>query len=96
MQDILAGLNAAGVDLQSPSVRRAVDWLVAMQGADGGWGEVAQTYDIGFRGDKRAAATPSQTAWAVLGLIAAGEVGHPAVARGVGWLLSKQGADGWN
>jgi len=91
----LAGLNAAGADLQSQSIRRAVAWLVEMQGADGGWGEAAQTYDIGFRGDKRAAATPSQTAWAVLGLIAAGEIGHPAVARGVEWLLRHQGADGF-
>jgi squalene-hopene/tetraprenyl-beta-curcumene cyclase len=92
---VLAGLNAAGVDRGSPSIRRAVDWLVATQNIDGGWGETAQTYDVDYRGDKRGASTASQTAWGVLGLIAAGEVDHPAVARGADYLLQRQAADGF-
>ena len=58
---------------ESPEVRRAVDWLVAAQNADGGWGETADTYDIDYAGDKRGPATASQTAWALLGLMAAGD-----------------------
>jgi squalene-hopene/tetraprenyl-beta-curcumene cyclase len=76
-------------------VRRAVDWLANIQNADGGWGEDASSYGLDYRGHEPAPSTPSQTAWALLGLMAAGEVGHPAVARGISHLLQTQGPDGF-
>jgi squalene-hopene/tetraprenyl-beta-curcumene cyclase len=90
----LCGLNAAGLDLSSPVVQRAVDWLVSIQNPDGGWGEDCDSYKLDYRGYEPAASTASQTAWAVLGLMAAGEVDHPAVARGIQYLSMTQGADG--
>ena len=83
----LSALNAVGEDLQAPHVRRAVDWLLARQGADGGWGEDCATYWSEQRGMVKAS-TPSQTAWALLGLMAAGEVESEAVARGAAYLLN--------
>jgi len=76
-------------------VRRAVDWLAGVQNEDGGWGESAQTYELGYAGDKRAASTASQTAWALLGLMATEAAHDPAVARGVDHLLRTQDADGF-
>jgi squalene-hopene/tetraprenyl-beta-curcumene cyclase len=92
---VLCALHAAGVEPQSLEIRRAVGWLVTMQNDDGGWGETAETYELDYRGDKRGASTPSQTAWALLGLMAAGETQHRAVARGVDYLLRTQGDDGF-
>ena len=76
-------------------MRRAVDWLVGIQNPDGGWGESAESYRLDYKGFERAASTASQTAWALLGLMAAGETDHPAVARGVAYLTTKQGSDGF-
>ncbi|MDE2182000.1 MAG: squalene--hopene cyclase [Alphaproteobacteria bacterium] len=90
----LAGLNAAGVDASSAMVRRAVDWLVRIQNADGGWGENCDSYKLDYKGYEPAPSTASQTAWALLGLMAAGEVDHPAVAKGVRWLASNRSSDG--
>jgi squalene-hopene/tetraprenyl-beta-curcumene cyclase len=90
----LCALNAAGVDPQAPEVRRAVAWLVATQNSDGGWGEDGESYRVDYRGHEPAASTASQTAWALLGLMAAGERDHAAVARGVRYLLATQGGDG--
>ena len=84
----LCALNAAGEDSQSPVVRRAVDWLKARQREDGGWGEDCATYWPGHR-DEAKASTPSQTAWAVLGLMAVGEVDSDAVRRGIGYLQAQ-------
>jgi squalene-hopene/tetraprenyl-beta-curcumene cyclase len=92
---VLAALNAAGEDLQSSSIRRAVAWLVSKQNDDGGWGEGGGSYALARRGRDCAASTASQTAWALLGLMAAGEVRNPAVARGVDFLLRHQDADGF-
>ena len=92
---VLAGLNAAGVDPQSPEVRRAVGWLAGIQNPDGGWGEGGDSYKLGYRGYEAAPSTASQTAWALLGLMAAGEVDHPAVARGVDYLRETQADDGF-
>jgi squalene-hopene/tetraprenyl-beta-curcumene cyclase len=92
---VLAGLNAAGVDPQSPEIRRAVAWLVSIQNADGGWGEDGDSYKLDYAGHEPAPSTASQTAWALLGLMAAGEVGHPAVTRGVDYLLRCQAEDGF-
>ena len=90
---VLTGLAAVGEDMQSPYIRRAVKWMLDHQQADGGWGESCATYDDpSLRGTGKV--TASQTAWAVHALIAAGEGDHPAVRRGVDWLLARQNPDG--
>ena len=91
----LCGLNAAGVDLEGPCVRRAVDWLVKIQNPDGGWGESCDSYALDYQGYEPAESRASQTAWAVLGLLAAGEADHPAVERGIAWLKANQDASGF-
>jgi squalene-hopene/tetraprenyl-beta-curcumene cyclase len=92
---VLCALNAAGVDHNSPEFRKAVAWLAKIQNSDGGWGEDGASYRLDYRGYEKAASTASQTAWALLALMAAGEVDHPAVARGVDYLSRKQGDDGF-
>jgi squalene-hopene/tetraprenyl-beta-curcumene cyclase len=87
---VLCALNAAGVDHQDPAIRKAVDWLVAIQNRDGGWGEDAVSYRLDYKGFEEAPSTSSQTAWALLGLMAAGEVENPAVLRGVAYLKTTQ------
>jgi squalene-hopene/tetraprenyl-beta-curcumene cyclase len=72
----------------------AVEWLVRIQNVDGGWGEDGSSYKLEYKGYEPAPSTPSQTAWALLGLMAAGETDHHAVARGIGYLSRTQGADG--
>ena len=90
----LAGLNAAGIDPAASEMRRAVAWLTAHQHEDGGWGEAGESYwPAGPRGEAPYS-TASQTAWALLGLMAAGEVDNPAVARGIAYLIASQDADG--
>jgi squalene-hopene/tetraprenyl-beta-curcumene cyclase len=83
---VLCALNAAGEDMDAPYVRRAVDWLKSAQRDDGGWGEDCATYYPEQRGLAKASA-PSQTAWALLALMAAGEIKSAAVERGVAYLL---------
>jgi squalene-hopene/tetraprenyl-beta-curcumene cyclase len=73
-----------------PRIKRAAQWLVSIQNEDGGWGEDGTSYKLDYRGYERAASTASQTAWALLGLMAVGEVNHPAVARGIAWLQQTQ------
>ena len=87
---VLCALNAVQVDHQDPAIRKAVAWLVSIQNEDGGWGEDATSYRLDYKGFEGAPSTASQTAWALLGLMAAGEVGHPAVARGVEYLIATQ------
>jgi squalene-hopene/tetraprenyl-beta-curcumene cyclase len=90
---VLVGLVAVGVPTDDPAVQRGAQWLVNHQGADGGWGETIESYDeAGCRG--QGPSTASQTAWALLGLLAAGWVEHPAVARGVEYLVRTQSSDG--
>jgi squalene-hopene/tetraprenyl-beta-curcumene cyclase len=91
---VLAALNAAGIDPQSAIVRRAVGWLLAHQHADGGWGESGASYFPDAPHGEAPDSTASQTAWALLGLMAAGEVDHPAVARGIAYLVANQDAGG--
>ena len=94
---VLCALNAVGVDHGAPEFRKAVAWLARIQNPDGGWGEDGTSYKLDYRGYEAAPSTASQTAWALLGLMAAGEVDHPAVARGIEYLARTQGADGlWN
>ncbi|MBV8094067.1 MAG: squalene--hopene cyclase, partial [Acetobacteraceae bacterium] len=90
---VLCALNAAGVPATDPAVRRAIGWLVSVQREDGGWGEDEETYRQAPPGQYKAS-TASQTAWALLGLMAAAERDHPALARGITYLLGTQGADG--
>ncbi|MES9535916.1 squalene--hopene cyclase [Actinomadura sp. NPDC000600] len=89
---VVPALIAAGVRPGKPAIRRAVAWLEDHQNADGGWGEDLRSYDdpawIG-----RGESTPSQTAWALLALLAAGER-SPAVEAGVQWLVDHQRPDG--
>lgn len=91
---VLAALNAAGTDPASLMVRRAVDWLLARQHGDGGWGEGGESYFPDAPHGDAPYSTASQTAWALLGLMAAGEVEHPAVARGIAYLIASQDQEG--
>jgi squalene-hopene/tetraprenyl-beta-curcumene cyclase len=81
----LCALNAIGVEFDDPAVRKAVAFLESRQHEDGGWGEDCATYWTERKGEVKAS-TASQTAWAVLGLMAAGEIDSEAVRRGVAWL----------
>ena len=94
---VLCALNAAGLPHDAPELRKAADWLAAIQNDDGGWGEDGSSYKLDYKGYEKAPSTASQTAWALLGLMAAGEVDHPAMARGIKYLADNQSADGfWN
>jgi len=84
---VLAAFNAAGETPEAPHMRRAVEWLKSRQRDDGGWGEDGATYWPGQR-DACKASTASQTAWALLALMAAGEVDSEAVHRGIAYLLA--------
>jgi squalene-hopene/tetraprenyl-beta-curcumene cyclase len=89
-------LAQAGVAADDAAVGRAVAWLAARQNPDGGWGERNDSY-YGDRTPERAASTPHQSAWALLGLLAAGQAGSESVWRGVQYLLRTQRPDGlWN
>jgi len=92
---VLCALNAVGVDHGAPVMRRAATWLIAIQNADGGWGEDGSSYKLDYRGYEPAPSTASQTAWALLGLMATGDVNDPAVKRGIEYLQHNQGGDGF-
>jgi squalene-hopene/tetraprenyl-beta-curcumene cyclase len=90
---VVPALIAAGVRPGKPVIRRAVAWLEQHQNPDGGWGEDLRSYDdqaLGGRGES----TASQTAWALLALLAAGERENPATERGIRWLARTQRDDG--
>jgi squalene-hopene/tetraprenyl-beta-curcumene cyclase len=91
---VLCALNAVGVSHQDPMIRKAADWLLSVQNDDGGWGEDAVSYRLDYGGLERAPTTASQTAWALLGLMAAGEIANPVVARGVECLMATQSEKG--
>ncbi|XP_072152536.1 probable squalene--hopene cyclase [Bemisia tabaci] len=84
----LCALNVMGIPHDDPRMKRAVEWLVSVQNEDGGWGEDACSYERGHY--VGAPSAPTQTSWALLGLMGAGAVGHPATARGIGWLIKTQ------
>ncbi|WP_405719553.1 squalene--hopene cyclase [Streptomyces sp. NBC_01537] len=90
---VVPALTACGLPGSHPAIRRAVTWLESVQNEDGGWGEDLRSYSseewIG-----RGASTASQTAWALLALLAAGERDGQAVERGVRWLAETQKDDG--
>ncbi len=90
---VLRGLAAIGEDLSRPYVQRTVAWLLSRQNADGGWGETLASYDdptLAGRGDS----IPSQTAWALLALFAAGHTGGPEVEKGINYLIATQAENG--
>ena len=91
---VLCALNAADIDPRDPMVRRAVAWLLDKQRIDGGWGEDGASYAPDQPKGEGKVSTPAQTAWALLGLMAAGEVNHPAVARGIDYLIDTQDETG--
>lgn len=106
---VLRGLRAIGEDLHAPGVRRAARWLLDHQNPDGGWGESIASYDDPMQ-KGRGASTPSQTAWALMGLLAScpaanAELGGPAdslrmaeteaaTRRGARYLLDRQTTEG--
>lgn len=89
----LTGLASVGEDMDKEYIKRAVAWLKGVQLSNGGWGERCMSYhDPAFKG--KGPATPSQTAWAVMGLLAADEVECPEVEKGIEYLISTQKDDG--
>lgn len=88
----LRGLKATGSPDVSDAIARGGRWLRSVQNSDGGWGESCRGYDT--HRFERAPSTPSQTAWAILGLIAAGETQSASVADGITWLRENQRPDG--
>jgi squalene-hopene/tetraprenyl-beta-curcumene cyclase len=90
---VVPALVAAGISPRNPRIRRAVRWLEAKQSEDGGWGEDMRSYsDPAWSG--RGTSTASQTAWALLALLAAGERDSEATRRGIEWLVDHQRDDG--
>jgi squalene-hopene/tetraprenyl-beta-curcumene cyclase len=90
---VLKGLNAIGVDLNERWIQRGREWLERHQNADGGWGESCGSYDHpSLRG--RGKSTPSQTAWALMGLLSFPDCNRDSIRRGVDFLLRNQNADG--
>ena len=90
---VLPALESLGLDMDQRFVRRAVRWLIEHQNEDGGWGESCSSYvDASYRG--RGPSTASQTAWALMALVAAGEGSHPSTVSGVEFLLNTQESDG--
>jgi squalene-hopene/tetraprenyl-beta-curcumene cyclase len=90
---VLRGLEAIGVDHHEPYIQQAAEWLRMVQNPDGGWGETCESYDDpGKRGV--GPSTPSQTAWAIMGLLAANDTRSDSVARGIAYLLRTQKKDG--
>jgi squalene-hopene/tetraprenyl-beta-curcumene cyclase len=88
----LRGLEAAGESNREAHVLRAGEWLRSIQNADGGWGESCASYDN--RTFTAAPSSPSQTAWAVLGLLAGGDTTSSSLQNGVEWLTRQQREDG--
>ncbi len=90
---VLRGLEAIGFDQHEPQVQQAAEWIRMVQNSDGGWGESCGSYDDpDTRGE--GPSTPSQTAWALLGLLSAGDDRSDSLAKGVRWLLKRQMGDG--
>jgi squalene-hopene/tetraprenyl-beta-curcumene cyclase len=90
---VLRGLEAIGIDNHEPQIQQAAEWIRMVQNPDGGWGETCGSYDdSNTRGV--GPSSPSQTAWALLGLLAAGDDRSDSIAKGVRWLLTRQQAGG--
>ncbi|MBS3814853.1 squalene--hopene cyclase [Candidatus Bipolaricaulota bacterium] len=90
---VLPALKEIGEDMSKPYVRKAVDWIKEHQNEDGGWGETVESYsnpELAGEGES----TPSQTAWSLISLIAAGEIDDPVTKKGVEYLLERQTEEG--
>jgi squalene-hopene/tetraprenyl-beta-curcumene cyclase len=90
---VLIGLSSIGEDMSKNYIKKATSWLKSIQNPDGGWGECCESYEnpsLKCFGNS----TPSQTAWAILALIAAGEAASKEVRRGILYLLNGQQDDG--
>ena len=90
---VLCALNMLGEAHDAPYIRKAVDWLYSRQNADGGWGEDGATYFEDRKAECKES-TPSQTSWAVLALMAVGEVDNPAVKRGIDYIMAAKNEAG--
>ena len=90
---VLMAVEAIGEDMGEEYIRRAVGWLAEKQNSDGGWGETCGSY-VDFSMAGVGPSTPSQTAWAILALLAAGEVDHPATSSGTQYLVRSQQEEG--
>ena len=88
----LRGLQAAGVSDREAYILRAGEWLRSIQNADGGWGESCESYDRNTF--VAAQSTPSQTAWAILGLLAGGDTTSSSLHKGIEYLIETQRRDG--
>jgi squalene-hopene/tetraprenyl-beta-curcumene cyclase len=93
---VLRGLRAIGHDMTQDWILRGRDWLESCQNDDGGWGETCATYENpAMKGIGKS--TASQTAWAIMGICACGDLNRPSIQRGLRFLLSTQNDDGsWN
>jgi squalene-hopene/tetraprenyl-beta-curcumene cyclase len=91
---VVPALVTAGLPAAHPAIRRAVAWLETVQNDDGGWGEDLRSYPDPAEWGGKGASTASQTAWALLALLAAGERDSKATERGVAWLARTQREDG--
>lgn len=89
----LSGLRAIGVDVGEPWIKRAVGWLRSVQNSDGGWGETCLA-DKDDALKAKGTSTPSQTAWALIGLLAGEDEPSESAIRGVAWLEERQNDDG--
>jgi squalene-hopene/tetraprenyl-beta-curcumene cyclase len=90
---VLRGLRALGLEMKQPWLQKAADWLESVQHEDGGWGERCNTYDDPvFKG--QGPSTASQTAWAVMGLLAMGDPTRPSIQNGIDYLIRTQNQDG--
>ncbi|WP_263409287.1 squalene--hopene cyclase [Terriglobus tenax] len=90
---VLRGLQSMGMWSHEPCVLQATEWVRMVQNSDGGWGESCGTYDDPLK-KGIGPSTPSQTAWALLALLAGGDVRSDSVAKGVRWLIDHQHEDG--
>jgi squalene-hopene/tetraprenyl-beta-curcumene cyclase len=88
----LRGLQAAGVSDREAYIQRALEWVRAIQNFDGGWGESCESYKEGTY--VAAPSTPSQTAWAVLALLAGGDTTSTSLLDGMDYLVRTQKSDG--
>lgn len=90
---VLRGLSAIGMNMDEEWIRRGRDWLESCQNEDGGWGETCESYSLpALKG--RGPSTASQTAWALMGLLACGDPSRESVRRGIRWLVATQNPDG--
>jgi len=93
---VLRGLRSIGENMQQDWILRGRDWLESCQNEDGGWGETCASYNHpSLKGS--GTSTASQTSWALMGLIACGDLQRPSVQAGLRYLIDRQESDGsWN